>query len=86
MLAGASYAGINNELGTQKQGAGFTNQPVTSIHDDLEANALYLADESSRILFVSCDLAGLETFLARDFALAMSKTCGVPPDSPSFLL
>lgn len=77
MKAGAATITINNELGTQIQGAGIRDQPVESIRDDLEANALYLNDGDTDLLFISCDLVGLETETVRQVAGAIAETTGI---------
>ncbi len=77
MKAGAATLTINNELGTQIQGAGIRDQRVEAIRDDLEANALYLHDGETDLLFISCDLVGLETETVRQAADAIAKATGL---------
>ncbi len=81
MIVGASSIVINNEIGTMKQSAGFPDQQVESIRDDLEANALYLADEHTRVLFVTCDMAALETARVERYVEAMAAAAGLDTDS-----
>jgi len=81
MYAGASSIVINNELGTLKQSAGYPDQRVEAVHDDLEANALYLTDDKTHVLFVTCDLAVLETARIKGYAAAMAAATGMDPDA-----
>ncbi len=64
-----------------KQSAGHPDHRVEEIHDDLEANALYLADDSTRVLFVTCDLGVLETDRIKRYTIAMGATAGLDPDA-----
>jgi len=80
MKAGAASILINNDIGTLIQGAGIPNQRVEAIRDNLEANALYLADDETSLLFVSCDLAALETARVRRYTQAMAAAAGIPPE------
>ncbi len=80
MQAGAASVVINNELGTAIQGAS-VNQVVKSIRDDLEANALCLADGELQVLLVSCDLAGLEADFVQPAKTAIAAATGVPADN-----
>ena len=75
---GAASRTINPRIGDWVQGAGVARR-ATAIHDDLEANALYLSDGSTALLFVSCDLAGLETPFASRLRNALGKACGISP-------
>jgi len=74
---GAATCNITNELGTIIQGA-TVGGVAKSVRDPLEANALYLSQDDTSMLLVSCDLGGLEprwTIAARE---AMAAACGVP--------
>lgn len=77
MKAGAATLTINNELGTQIQGAGIRDQRVEAIRDDLEANALYLNDGDTDILFISCDLVGLDTGTVRQATQAIAEATDI---------
>ncbi|MCF7855178.1 MAG: hypothetical protein K9N51_10305 [Candidatus Pacebacteria bacterium] len=81
MQAGTASTIINNDLGTLIQGAGLPDQRVEAIRDDLEANALYLADGSAQVLFVSCDLGALETGRVRRYKEGMAAAAGIPVES-----
>jgi len=81
MNAGAASVVISCEIGTQIQGAGIPDQPAEEIRDDLEANAVYLASGDTEVLFVSCDLGGMESDIARRCTDAMGKAAGIPSDA-----
>jgi neutral ceramidase len=69
---------INNELGRWVQGAGV---PIKAklIRDDLEANALFLKNDQTEILMVSCDLVGLEPAFNAKLREAMGTAAGIAP-------
>lgn len=69
---------INPEVGGWVQGAGVARRAI-EIRDDLEANGLYLTDGDSQILFVSCDLAGVEPGYAIELREAMGHAAGISP-------
>ena len=73
---GHAYLTINNDLGRAVQGASVANV-AESIHDDLEANALYLRDGDTAVLLISCDLAVLDSAFTRRACEAMSARCGI---------
>ena len=78
MKAGSAFHTINPELGVDLAGQ-LSRRFVEYIRDDLEANALYLADEQLQVLLVSLDLAGLfEEAYVRDTRAAISAATGVP--------
>lgn len=75
--AGAASRVINNELGTQIQGASVSQQ-ANRIRDNLEANALALNWPEHRLLLISCDLVGLETEYVATCRQAIGGAVGVP--------
>jgi len=80
LKAGAATCDITNELGTVIQGA-TVGGVAQFVRDPLEANALYVAQDTTSLLLVSCDFGGLEprwTVAARE---AMAAACGVPARS-----
>ena len=79
--AGAASVVINNDIGSMIQGAGVPDQRVEAIHDDLEANALYLDDGQTRLLFITCDLPNIETARNRTIAEAIATDTGLDADS-----
>ena len=75
--AGAATCDITNELGTAIQGA-TVGGVAKSVRDPLQANALYLSNDTTSVLWVSCDFGGLEprwTLAARN---AMAQASGLP--------
>ncbi|MEX2393003.1 MAG: hypothetical protein WD826_00855, partial [Actinomycetota bacterium] len=40
-------------------GFGARTEPARSVHDDLEARAIYLDDGSTRLVLIVCDLLGM---------------------------
>ena len=76
--AGAARKIITPAIGAWVQGAGVPRR-ATAVHDDLEANALYLSDSRTRLLIISCDLAGLDPAFARRAREAISRATGIPP-------
>ncbi len=78
MKAGAATLTINNDIGTLIQGAGNPDQRVEYIRDPLEANALYLDDGTGKLLFISCDLACLESEQVTGYRRSIAARTGVP--------
>jgi len=74
---GAASKTINARIGDWAQGAGVARR-TTAIHDDLEANAVYLSDGSTQLLILSCDLAGLDAALTTRAREAISSATGIP--------
>ncbi len=82
MQAGAATIVITPTLGSFIQGAGKPEQRAESVHDELEANALYLAGDgagadAAAVLLVSCDLVGMEPTFARRCGEAMAGAAGL---------
>ena len=77
--AGTAKAVINNEIGTDIQAA--THQKkVAYIRDDLEANALRLDVGDERLLWISCDVGGLELDYVNRILPDVAEACGLTPD------
>lgn len=77
---GSAYTTITNRIGTTIQGA-TVGGVAKYIRDELEANALYVKGSKTGVMFVSCDLGGLEaevTIAARE---AMAAATGLDPRS-----
>ena len=77
---GAASITINGKIGAPIQGA-TVNQVAKRVRDDLEANALFMAQGDEQVLLVSCDLIGPRT----DFIVAarprVADAVGVPERS-----
>ena len=80
MKAGTARQVINNELGTHIQAAGHLKM-VEYIRDDLEASALWLESGDCGILFLTCDIAGLELDYAQQILPDLAEAAGVPKES-----
>lgn len=78
--AGAATIVINNELGTAIQGAS-VNQVVRAIRDDLEANALYLRRDGAAVLFISCDVVGIEPDDTKRYVAGIARATGIAPEA-----
>ena len=77
MRAGAATRTINGELGRPIQGA-TVRQVARRVRDDLEANALYLADGDEQALLVSCDLVAVPGPTAKRAIRAMAEAASIP--------
>jgi len=80
LKAGTATQIINNDLGTDIQAAGHM-QKVQRIRDDLEANALWIESDGAGLLFITCDLAGLEMDYSRGLLPDVAEAAGVPRDN-----
>jgi len=77
---GTAKTTINSKIGAYVQAA--TNmKKVKHVRDDLEANALLLETEDQGLLFINCDLVGVELEFAREAAAEIEKACGIPADT-----
>lgn len=77
LQVGAASRIINARVGDWVQGAGVPRR-ATAIHDDLEANALYLSNNQCQLLIISCDLAGLDSAFVSRTRDAIGKAVGMP--------
>ena len=78
--AGTARQVINNELGTHIQAAGHLKK-VKYIRDDLEANALWLESDDCGIMFITCDIGGMELDYVQQILPDIADAAGVPPES-----
>jgi neutral ceramidase len=78
--AGTAKKVINNELGTYIQAAGYF-KTVKYIRDDLEANALWLESNGTGMLFISCDLVGMDVDYAQNALAAIAETVNIPKEN-----
>lgn len=78
--AGAAHIVINNEIGTDIQAATHRNK-VEYIRDDLEAAALRLETGEETLLFISCDLVGLELDYVQGILPEIAVASGLPPEN-----
>jgi neutral ceramidase len=63
--SGCSKIRITPQVGVDLSGYGLREQPSVGIHDDLFARALFLEQGTERLLWLHCDLIGLERNLVR---------------------
>jgi len=80
LKAGTAKRVINSELGTQVQAASHM-KTVQRIRDDLEANVLWIQSGDCGMLFISCDLIGLDMDYVRELLPAVAGAAGVDRDS-----
>ena len=78
LQVGAAGVVINNRLGNWVQGAGVPKKAIQQ-RDDLEANGLYLANDKTKLLLVSCDLVGLNS----QHVAAIRETLGTATNIPA---
>jgi len=78
--AGTARQVINNELGTHIQAAGHLKK-VKYIRDDLEANALWLESGDCGIMFITCDIVGLDIAYVQQILPNIADAAGVPKES-----
>ena len=77
---GSGSTVITNELGTDIQGATVGGK-AKYVRDELEAGALCLVDGGAEVMFVSCDLGGLEPDFTAGAREAMAAASGLDPRS-----
>lgn len=80
LKVGSGSAIITNELGTDIQGATVGGK-ARYIRDELEANAICLMQGDAEVMWVSCDLGGLEPDFTAETREAMAASCGLNPRS-----
>jgi len=80
MKAGAATRVINNELGTEIQGASVSGT-VQRIRDDLEANALWMESGECGVLFLSCDIGALELDYIQQILPDIAASAGLCKDN-----
>jgi len=78
--AGSARQVINNEPGTEIQGA-HNNHTVQYIRDDLEANALWIESDGTGILFVTVDLGALLLDYVERIIPDIAEAAGIPRES-----
>lgn len=76
--AGAATSNITPPLGGDIIG-GFAPFPATHIHDELHARCLVLDDGSTKLVFVVCDLLGLDRLVSDEARALIEKDLGIPP-------
>jgi hypothetical protein len=79
-FAGFGRAVITPETPVMLAGFGDRHEPATEVHDDLEARALYLADDNGAagVCLVVCDLLGMSPSFAMPIRQAVALQLGLP--------
>lgn len=76
LTGGGARVVINPDLGTPVQGA-TVRQSATEIRDDLEANAVYLVQGETSVLWIACDVVGLEPNWTQQYRQAIAAATGL---------
>lgn len=80
MRAGFGIASISPVPPVHLAGFGDRTEPVTQIHDDLQARALYLSDGENTLCLVVCDLLGMSPVYSRPVREAIAAEIGATLD------
>ncbi len=80
LRAGFGVAPITPTPPVYLAGFGARTQPVTEVHEDLEARALYLDGDDGGYCLVVCDLLGMSAGYSRPVREAMATALGTPID------
>ena len=67
MKVGTAQVDITPKPGVELSGFAARTQPSTGVLDLLFAKALYLADGGERVLWIHCDLVGIDREIVREF-------------------
>lgn len=77
VLIGAAYVDISPPLGCWIQAAGVAKK-AEKIRDALEANALFIAQDDFKILWISCDLVGIDAHFTQKIRKQISSSINIP--------
>lgn len=78
--AGAATSNITPPLGSDIVG-GFAPFPATHVHDELHVCCLVLDDGKTKLVFVVCDLLGLDRMVSDEARGIIHKNMGIPPEN-----
>src|SRR5437899_11172415 len=78
--AGAATSNIPPPLGSPIVG-GFVPFPATHVHDELHARCLVLDDGKTKLVFVVCDLLGLDRLVSDEARALIQQDLGIPKDN-----
>jgi hypothetical protein len=78
LRAGAATSNITPPLGTAIVG-GFVPFPSTHVHDELHARCLVLDDGATKLVFVVCDLLGMDRLVSDEAREILQKDLGISP-------
>jgi len=79
--AGFGSAVITPPVPVKLAGFGDRTEPATSIHDDLEARAVYLAGDGAALCLVVCDLLGMSAEFADPIRASVGAALGLPVEA-----
>src|ERR1041385_5203205 len=78
--AGAAASNITPPLGNPIVG-GFVPFPATHVHDELHARCLVLDDGKTKLVFVVCDLLGIDRLVSDEARALIQQDLGIPKDN-----
>ena len=78
--AGAATSNITPPLASPIVG-GFTPFPATHIHDELHARCLVLDDGKTKLVFVVCDLLGIDRQISDEAREILQRDLGIPKEN-----
>jgi neutral ceramidase len=78
--AGAATSNITPPIGSPIVG-GFVPYPATHVHDELHARCLVLDDGATKLVFVVCDLLGIDRQVSDEARAAIRKDLGITPEN-----
>ncbi len=78
--AGAATSNITPPLGSPIVG-GFVPFPATHVHDELHARCLVLDDGSTKLVFVVCDLLGIDRLVSAEARAILQQDLGIPKEN-----
>jgi len=80
LRAGAASSNITPPLGSPIVG-GFVPFPATHVHDELHARCLVLDDGDTKLVFVVCDLLGLNRLVSDEARAIIQQDLGIPREN-----
>jgi hypothetical protein len=81
MRAGFGVGPITPKLPVYLAGFGARKEPAQSVHDPLEARAMYLTDGDTTLCLVVCDLLAMSAGYARPVRDAIARELSLPMDA-----
>src|SRR5258706_1977117 len=78
--AGAAASNITPPLGNPIVG-GFVPFPATHVHDELHARCLVLDDGKTKLVFVVCDLLGIDRTVSDEARSLIQQDLGIPKEN-----
>src|SRR5437660_12713538 len=78
--AGAALSNITPPLGNPIVG-GFVPFPATHVHDELHARCLVLDDGKTKLVFVVCDLLGIDRLVSDDARALIEHDLKIPKEN-----